>query len=44
MDMYVAYRHFDPTVKTSADGSSTGSTTAGVKEFDAVMAGAIIRF
>jgi hypothetical protein len=44
MDMYVAYRHFDPTVKTSADGSTTGSATAGVKEFDAVMAGAIIRF
>jgi hypothetical protein len=44
MDMYIAYRHFDPTLKTSATGSTTGQATAGIKEFDAVMMGAIIRF
>ncbi len=44
MDLYVAYRHFSPDVKTSATGSSTGSAAAGLKDFDAVMMGAIIRF
>ena len=44
MDMYISYRHFSPDVKTSATGSSTGAVSAGVKDFDAVMMGAIIRF
>ena len=44
MDIYLSYRHFSPEVKTSATGSSIGSASASVKDFDAVMAGAIIRF
>ena len=44
MDMYLSYRHFDPDVKTSATGSSTGAASAQIKSFDAVMMGAIIRF
>ena len=44
MDLYISYRHFDPSVSTSATGSTTGSVGAGVKDFDAIMTGAIIRF
>ena len=44
MDLYLAYRHYSPDVKTSATGSTIGSAAAGIKDFDAVMAGAIIRF
>ncbi len=44
MDLYLAYRHFSPDVKTSGDGTSVGATSANIKDFDAVMMGAIIRF
>ena len=44
MDLYLSYRHFDPDVKTSATGTSTGAVSAQIKSFDAVMMGAIIRF
>ena len=44
MDLYVSYRHFDPDVKTNTTGSSIGAVSAQIKQFDAVMMGAIIRF
>ncbi len=44
MDLYVSYRHFSAEVHTSATGSIAGSREANIKDFDAVMMGAIIRF
>ena len=46
MDFYLAYRHFSPEGNTFASGaaSATATGTLGVKDFDAVMTGAIIRF
>lgn len=44
MDLYVLYRHFDYDVRTSATGTSPGSITTGLNDFQHVVAGAIIRF
>jgi len=44
MDMYLSYRNFEADVRTSATGALAGSAKANVKDFDAVMMGAIIRF
>ncbi len=43
MDIYVSYRHFSADV-TTTNNLGTISSNANIKDFDAVMAGAIIRF
>ena len=44
MDLYLSYRHFEADLKTSVSGTTAGAVSAPVKDFDAVMMGAIIRF
>ena len=45
MDIYLAYQHTDAEVRASATGGQAGAVKLpGVKEWDAIMAGAIIRF
>jgi hypothetical protein len=44
MDIYVSYRHFEADINASLNGGQAGKVAVGVKDFDAVMMGAIIRF
>jgi predicted porin len=44
MDLYVGYRSYSADITTSATGSSLNTVKVGVEDFQAVIAGGIIRF